>query len=150
MNHMTSALASDLANMCICSYMQNNPDALTPFAPLTAWSDPTFSNCFTPTCYKTFGLRFFNSTYVLVYGAGLYSFFNNYDSGCILTLNCQQNMVSLEQSEGIYLFALNTEASEHMVEVDLVELVPQAANTNGFCQVSYPVNHYMVIHTDSR
>lgn len=114
--------------------MQNNPNSLTPFAPTTTYSDPDFSNCFLPTCYKTFGLRFFNSTYILVYGAGLYSFFNNYDSGCLLTLNCQQNIVSLEQSEGIYVYALSTEASENMVEVDMVELVPQAANKNGFCQ----------------
>lgn len=114
--------------------MQDNPNALTPFAPTTTYSDPDFASCFSATCYKTWGLRFYNSTYALVYGAGLYSFFNNYDSSCLLTENCQQNMVSLEQSEGIYLYALNTEASTYMVEVDSVSLVPEVANTNGFCQ----------------
>lgn len=113
--------------------MQDNPNALTPFAPTSTYSDPAFSNCYLATCYKTFGLRFFNSTYVLLYGAGLYSFFDNYDSGCLLTSNCQQNMVSLEQSEAIYLYALNTKASTNMVEVDLVEIVPQAANIGTFC-----------------
>jgi glucan 1,3-beta-glucosidase len=90
--------------------------------------------CFVATCYKTFGLRLYNSTYILIYGAGLYSFFDNWDSGCLLTEQCQQLMVSLEQSEGIYIYALNTIAAVNMVEVDLVAIVPQAANPNTFTQ----------------
>lgn len=113
--------------------MQDNPNALVPFPPLTDWSDPTFSNCYSASCYKTFGTRFYNSTYVFVYGMGLYSFFNNYDSGCLVTANCQQNIISLEESEAIYLYAVNTEGSSTMVEVDMTELVPQNLNANGFC-----------------
>lgn len=117
-----------------CRYAQDNPNALDPFQPNAAYSDPTFSDCFVATCYKTMGLRIFNSTYIFNFGAGLYSFFNNYDQGCLLTENCQQSMVSLEQSEGIYLYALSTKAAANMVEVDGVAIVPQAANPNGFCQ----------------
>ena len=115
------------------AYMQANPNALQPFPPLTSYSDPTFSECFATTCFKTYGLRIYNSTYVLIYGTGLYSFFDNYDSGCLLTNNCQQNMVSIEESEGIYVYALNTVGAYNMVEVDLVELVPSGQNTNTFC-----------------
>ena len=114
--------------------MQDNPDALSTFQPNQKYSDPTFSECFQATCHKTFGLRFFNSTYIFVYGTGLYSFFNNYDQGCLITENCQTLSVSLEQSEAIYIYALNTKAAMNMVEVDGVALVPQAANPNGFCQ----------------
>ena len=114
--------------------MQDNPNALSSFIPNPVYSDPTFDECYQATCYKTFGLRFFNSTYILVYGAGLYSFFNNYDQGCLITESCQILMVSLEQSEGIYVYALSTKAATNMIEVDGVAIVPQAANTNGFCQ----------------
>ena len=114
--------------------MQDNPNSLSSFQPQTAYSDPTFDECYQATCYKTFGLRFFNSTYIFVYGAGLYSFFNNYDQGCLITESCQIMMVSLEQSEGIYVYALNTKAATNMVEIDQVAIVPQAANANGFCQ----------------
>ena len=114
-------------------YMQDNPNALTPFAPQTAYSDPTFAECYAATCFKTYGLRFFNSTYIFVYGAGLYSFFNGYDQGCLLTENCQQNVVGLEQSEAIYLYALSTKAAAYMVEIEQVDVVPQEMNTNGFC-----------------
>jgi hypothetical protein len=72
--------------------MQNNPNAPSAYPPLANWNDPTFSDCFTVNCPKTWGLRIFNSTYIFVYGAGLYSFFNNYDSGCLATINCQQKM----------------------------------------------------------
>lgn len=114
--------------------MQNNPNSLTPFTPQASWSDPDFGECFGSNCYKTMGVRIFNSTYIFNYGAGLYSFFNNYDQGCLLTESCQQFMVQLEQSEAIYFFALNTKAATTMVEIDGVSIVPSAANPNGFCQ----------------
>lgn len=114
--------------------MQNNPNALSSFQPLEEWSDPGFENCFLPTCVKTYGLVIQNSTYVFNYGAGLYSFFNNYDSGCITTTNCQQYMVSIKNSEAIYLFGLNTVAAQTLVEVDGVSLVPEGANVNTFCR----------------
>lgn len=114
--------------------MQDNPNSVDSFSINKAYSDPDFGECYQATCYKTYGLRFFNSTYSFVYGAGLYSFFNNYDQGCLLTESCQILMVSLEQSEGIYLYALSTKAATNMVEVDRVAIVPQAANDNGFCQ----------------
>ncbi|QIW95418.1 hypothetical protein AMS68_000936 [Peltaster fructicola] len=116
------------------AYMQDNPNSLQPFPPLTAYSDPTFAECFLPICYKTYGLYIYNSTYLFMYGAGLYSFFNNYDQGCLLTEDCQQFIFGMEQSEGIYLYALNTKASDNMVEIEGVAVVPQAANGNGFCQ----------------
>lgn len=122
--------------MDLDSYWQNNPNSLVPFTPDSRYSDPTFSECFTPTCYKTVGLRLFNTTYFFNYGAGLYSFFNNYDQGCLLTESCDEHIVKVEQSEGIYLYALNTKASFYMVEIDDVGLVPQSANRNGFCSTA--------------
>jgi glucan 1,3-beta-glucosidase len=114
------------------SYMQNNPNAIAAYQPMDEWNDPTFSTCFTSNCAKTWGLRIFNSTYIFVYGAGLYSFFNNYDGGCLATTNCQQNMISVEESQGIYMYMVNTVGSANIVEVDQVELVPASANANGF------------------
>ncbi|KAI4730984.1 glycoside hydrolase family 55 protein [Aureobasidium sp. EXF-10728] len=114
------------------AYMQNNPDALAPYPPMSNWNDPTFSDCFTSNCPKTWGCRIFNSTYIFVYGAGMYSFFNNYDSGCLATTNCQQKMVSVEQSQGIYMYAVNTVGSLNLVTVDEVDLVPSISNGNGF------------------
>ena len=114
--------------------MQNNPNALASFQPREDYHDPQFANCFLPTCAKTYGLAIQNSTYIFNYGAGLYSFFNNYDSGCITTTNCQQFMVTIKESEAIYLFGLNTIAAQTLVEVDGVSLVPEGPNVNTFCR----------------
>jgi glucan 1,3-beta-glucosidase len=110
--------------------MQNNPNALATFQLLEEWHDPMFDKCFLPTCAKTYGLVIKDSTYIFTYGAGLYSFFNNYDGGCILTQNCQQFMVTVESSEAIYLFGLNTIAASTLVEADGVSLVPEGPNAN--------------------
>ena len=114
--------------------MQNNPYALSSFQPREDYSDPTFERCFIATCAKTYGMAFKNSSSIFNYGAGLYSFFNNYDSGCLLTTNCQQYVVTIDQSEGIYMYGLNTVGVNIMVEVDGVALAPEGANINFFCR----------------
>jgi len=60
-------------------YFQSNPDALTPFAAHSNINDPTFTMCAQgdELCKKAWGLRVINSQDVLIYGAGLYSFFDN-------------------------------------------------------------------------
>jgi glucan 1,3-beta-glucosidase len=115
--------------------MQDNPNALVPFTPQGApWNDPTFPTCFQASCFKTWGTRFYNSTYIFIYGAGMYSFFDNYDSTCLFTETCQENGVSLELSEAIYLFGLYTVGMDDMVQVDGTSLVPNGANHNTFGQ----------------
>jgi glucan 1,3-beta-glucosidase len=114
--------------------MQANPNALVPFPANSNYSDPTFEECFAATCFKTWGLRVYNTTNFFSYGVGLYSFFDNYDSGCILTGTCQQNMVDIALSEAIYIYGLNTVAADNLVQVDNTALVPHEANENDFCE----------------
>ncbi|MCJ1425652.1 hypothetical protein MMC29_003552 [Sticta canariensis] len=114
-------------------YMQSNPDALSPFNPLAAFFDPTFSTCTTASCRKSWGLRIFQSSDILVYGAGLYSFFDNYDQTCLATESCQENMVAVECSTEVYIWGLSTKASTNMVTVDGQGVVPQEDNRDNFC-----------------
>jgi glucan 1,3-beta-glucosidase len=117
------------------AYMQSNPDALSAgYSPLDSLSDPMFSTCTDELCKKTWGLRIFESSDVYVYGAGLYSFFDNYQQACLLTESCQDNMVSIECSSDVYLYGLNTKAATNMVVVDGVSQALQSDNENGFCQ----------------
>lgn len=62
-------------------YFQSNPGAQVPFPTLTAWGDPSYAACTTASCRKSWALRILNSRKTLIYGAGLYSFFENYSSG---------------------------------------------------------------------
>lgn len=115
-------------------YFQSNPDALQPFSPNPTFSDPDFSHCTTPGCKKAWGLRVVNSQDIHVFGAGLYSFFDNYKQDCLATESCQENMVSLEcGNENVYLWGLSTKASTNMVTVDGQGVVDQKDNRDNFC-----------------
>jgi len=64
-------------------YYQPNPLAPTPFSVDSSLNDPNFATSCSGqsgNCAEAWGLRVINSKNVLVYGAGHYSFFNNYDT----------------------------------------------------------------------
>lgn len=115
-------------------YMQSNPTALNGgFTPSDTYFDPDFSTCNGDAgCEKAWGLRIFASTDILVYGAGLYSFFDNWSETCLATESCQANMVSIECSTEVYLWALSTVGSTSMVTVDGTGVVNQKDNTDNF------------------
>ncbi|KAH0547838.1 hypothetical protein FGG08_000095 [Glutinoglossum americanum] len=116
-------------------YYQSNPNALTPFTPNPVWHDPTFASCQNQvSCPKSWGLRIVDSKSVFVYGAGLYSFFENYGQDCLNTESCQDNMLSIEgSSSSLHLYGLSTKASTSMVTVNGNPVVQQIDNRDGFC-----------------
>ena len=117
------------------AYMQSAPNALNGgFTPNPAFSDPDFSDCTDDFCRKTWGLRIVDSQDIYTYGAGLYSFFDNYDQSCLDSESCQTNMVDIECSTGVFLYGLNTKASTNMVSVNGRAVAMQQDNPNWFCQ----------------
>ncbi|PLB38562.1 exo-beta-1,3-glucanase Exg0 [Aspergillus candidus] len=114
-------------------YYQANPDALTPFTPQEKWNDPDFASCTTAGCRKAWGLRVINSSDVYVYGAGLYSFFENYGQSCLDSETCQENIVEVDCSD-VHIYGLSTKASVNMItSSDGKSLVPEKDNTSNFC-----------------
>ncbi|RAL05308.1 exo-beta-1,3-glucanase Exg0 [Aspergillus ibericus CBS 121593] len=114
-------------------YYQANPNALTPFTPQTAWNDPDFSYCTTDSCRKAWGLRVLNSTETYVYGAGLYSFFDNYSQTCLDTESCQENIVEVDCSD-VHIYGLSTKASTNMITSSSGDsIVPQEGNESSYC-----------------
>ncbi|KAF3926256.1 hypothetical protein ABW20_dc0104656 [Dactylellina cionopaga] len=86
-------------------YFQSNPRAREPFPPVPEYYDPDFeASCAvadvpkdkTQLCEKSWGLRILNSSDVFTFGAGLYSFFENYSTDCIESRSCQHTMVTIE------------------------------------------------------
>ena len=64
-------------------YYQPNPSAPVPYVLNSALHDPDFdTSCAgqAGNCRNAWGLRVINSQNILVYGAGLYSFFDNYST----------------------------------------------------------------------
>ncbi|KAK4948388.1 hypothetical protein LTR10_012922 [Elasticomyces elasticus] len=105
-------------------YMQPAPPAPTPFTFNTAFEDPRFTICPDGTsgtndvpCKDAWGLRVVNSHGVLVYGAGLYSFFNAYTQQCVIDEDCQQNMIRIQNSQ-VTMYAVTTKAAVNMIVDD--------------------------------
>ena len=65
------------------AYYQPNPNTTLPFSPLPQWKDPDFvADCqgVPGNCADGWGMRIIDSEDILIYGMGLYSFFNNYNT----------------------------------------------------------------------
>jgi hypothetical protein len=117
-------------------YFQGNPDATEPFTVHAKYADPDFAvSCAddpSPLCKRSWGVRAINTKDSFIYGAGVYSFFDNYSQECLKTQSCQDNVISLEQSE-VHFYALSTKASVNMLSVDGQSVALDKDNRNNFC-----------------
>jgi glucan 1,3-beta-glucosidase len=113
------------------AYYQPNPDAPLPFVTESTLSDPVF----TPgTNQSGWGLRVVGSSSVLVYGAGHYSFFSNYNVTCSnqgAGETCQTHIVDIESS-AVSIYGLNTVGTTEMITLNGVNEAPAADNNDGF------------------
>jgi glucan 1,3-beta-glucosidase len=112
------------------AYYQPNPDARSPFPAVAALRDPVFA-----AGESGWGLRVVDSSDVLVYGAGLYSFFKNYDVSCAAEGNaskCQSRIFSVENSQNVAVYNLDTVGTTKMATVDGVDVADWADNFGGF------------------
>lgn len=100
----------------------------------TAFNDPDYSSCTSDGCKKSWGLRVVGSSDIHIYGAGFYSFFENYLTNCSSETpqHCQENMVSLEGSHRVTLLNLNTVGAINMVNVDTLPVAEAEENANAF------------------
>lgn len=99
-------------------YYQPGPKAPQPF--VTGWfsEDPTFADCAGSArpaqCAMSWGMRIIDSSSVSVLGAGIYSWFNSYDSTCVESDNCQTRGLQVEEATDTWIFNLNTKGLEEM------------------------------------
>jgi len=113
------------------AYYQPNPDARIPFSPVAKYSDPEFKPG-----ESGWGLRLVDSEKTFVYGASLYSFFDNYSTKCSdigAGARCQKRIFSVENSK-VSVYNLNTVGTTKMVTVDGVDKADYSENMDGFVQ----------------
>lgn len=116
-------------------YYQPTPTAVDVF-PLGVYpSDPDFADC-SPTdnrCLFAWALMIENSTDVLIYGAGLYSWFQSYGQGCLAGEDCQQRLVRTSYSERVWIFSQYTKgATECVSPLGGINAALQSDNRNGY------------------
>ncbi|KAK8856145.1 Exo-beta-1-3-glucanae [Apiospora arundinis] len=111
------------------AYYQPNPDALLPFPRDSRYKDPEFKKG-----EDGWGMRVVDSKDVLVYGAGMYSFFNNNDVHCSDQGNstkCQSRIFGIESSK-VSVYNLNTVGTMHMITQDGTDVASWEDNQAGF------------------
>jgi len=59
----------------------------------------------------------YGSTNIHILGAGLYNWFQNYNQQCVDTQDCQQRVVSVEESGNVWLYNLYTIGTSEMVNL---------------------------------
>ena len=112
------------------AYYQPNPDARIPFAPETKYHDPVLAQG-----ESGWGLRVVESQGLRVYGAGLYSFFDNYDVSCAQIgagASCQKRIFSIEGNTDLRVYNLNTVGTKKMITVDGTDIANYEDNIDGF------------------
>ncbi|KIY71719.1 glycoside hydrolase family 55 protein [Cylindrobasidium torrendii FP15055 ss-10] len=111
-------------------YFQPTPVAPTPFTARADWHDPTFGGDFT----SAYGLNIANSKDIIIFGAGLYSFFDSYTEECTKDgrNNCQTSIANIDSASSVTIYQLNTVASVNMLNIDGTAVIKQADNPNGF------------------
>ncbi|KAI5868058.1 pectate lyase superfamily protein-domain-containing protein [Durotheca rogersii] len=99
-------------------YYQPNPPAAQPYVSFGDGSfpgDPLFNDCKDTMCKTAWGLRIINSTDIIVYSAGFYSFFNNNTLGCSDTESCQLALIETNYSERLWLYNIFTKGNVQII-----------------------------------
>lgn len=120
-------------------YYQPNPDATIPFPYNAALNDPVFAKSSNSTnSADGWGLRIVRGSNINVYGAGLYSFFDNYSTKCSdigAGARCQSRIFSVEGgqlSHDINIYNLNTVGTTWMATRDGVDLASNEDNNSTY------------------
>ncbi|KAF4343990.1 exo-beta-1 3-glucanase [Fusarium beomiforme] len=114
------------------AYYQPAPVVPAPFKIEDRYHDPSF-----PTDVKSgWALRVKDSSDILVYGAGLYSFFDKWVSDSCVTIaegsDCQTRITSIESSSKISIYNLNTVGTTEMITQDGHSVAKFSDNKNAF------------------
>ncbi|KAJ7632169.1 exo-beta-1,3-glucanase [Roridomyces roridus] len=110
-------------------YYQPNPSAPTPFTINGAFSDPTSVGT------SAWGLVVSKSSNILIFGAGLYSFFSTYSQDCLDTTNCQSQIVNIDSTSQVAIYSLSTVGTTTQIHVNNQPIINQSSNLNGFASL---------------
>ncbi|KAK0442864.1 exo-beta-1,3-glucanase [Armillaria borealis] len=111
-------------------YYQPVPPAPGPFGIHDCYNDPVFDS----DTISAWALRVQSSHNIFIFGAGLYSFFNNYSESCLATASCQPQIADISSDSEVYMSSLSTVGVTYQVSVDQTPVVHHSANANGFAQ----------------
>lgn len=115
-------------------YFQPNPPPPGPlYTSLSEWKDPRF----TGGQKAAWGLQVTKSHNILVFGAGLYSFFVDYDNTICNRpdrINCQEEVIHVDEESSVGIYSLATVGVVHPLSIGNTPAIKAVNNRNGFGQ----------------
>ncbi|KIM76034.1 glycoside hydrolase family 55 protein [Piloderma croceum F 1598] len=105
-------------------YYQPTPAAPAPFTTNVAYSDPSYGS-FQTSAWALFVKK---SHDILIYGAGLYSFFQNYDQSCYSSQTCQAQIVDIDTGSQIQIYSLTTVGTTSQLSVSGKAVISSSKN----------------------
>ncbi|KAJ7246916.1 exo-beta-1,3-glucanase [Mycena haematopus] len=107
-------------------YFQPNPVAPAPFTVNTAFKDPVSD------ISQAWALWVTSSEDILVFGAALYSFYSNYGQDCLTPVDCQSQLVNVDNESSVDIYSLSTIGTTSQLSINQVPIINQDQNLNGF------------------
>ncbi|KAF9531336.1 glycoside hydrolase family 55 protein [Crepidotus variabilis] len=112
-------------------YFQPKPAMPTPFEIDSRYFDPP---PYRGNAYS-WALNIKDSKDIIVFGAGLYSFFVNYNQEAN-SRNCQSQILNLSGCSRVGIYSLSTVASNYQLSVEGTGIIQQSDNLNGFASTA--------------
>ncbi|KAN0101177.1 glycoside hydrolase family 55 protein [Tylopilus felleus] len=109
-------------------YYQPVPAAPTPFTSSSTYHDPPFSG----NINTAWGISIQSSSNIILYGAGLYSFYQNYQQTCLASNACQKHVFNIDSESSVSVYSLSTVGVAYQLSVGQNGVVPSSDNANGF------------------
>ncbi|KAJ7777560.1 exo-beta-1,3-glucanase [Mycena maculata] len=121
-NHYMGAIQTETP------YYQPTPAPPSPFTVDSAFSDPSYTGI-----TAAWGLIIASSSNILVFGAGLYSFYSDYSQTCLSpAVNCQSQILNVDSTSSVFIYSLQTVGTTFQLSVNAAGVINQSANPNGF------------------
>jgi len=109
-------------------YYQPTPAPPAPFTVNSSFKDPSNWSGIS----AAWGLSVATSTNIIVFGAGHYSFFQDYAQTCLTPESCQSQIVNIDSTSSVHIYSLSTVGSTNQLSVNQAGVINQSSNPNGF------------------
>jgi len=109
-------------------YYQPSPSAPGPFTSNSTLNDPTYSG----TSDSAWGINIQGTSGTTIFGAGLYSFYSDWDQSCVPTMNCQAGVFNIDSTSSVNVYGLSTLGITTQLNVDGNAVVDAKPNVAGY------------------
>ncbi|KIJ60520.1 glycoside hydrolase family 55 protein [Hydnomerulius pinastri MD-312] len=109
-------------------YYQPVPGAPAPYSIDKAYFDPEFDS----SNAMAWALYVQTSWDITLFGAGFYSFFQNYTQDCLATFSCQSQILNIDKDSTIQVYSLSTVGTTYQLSLSHNGIIDESNNRDGF------------------